>query len=240
MNQVLPKYYQIKQDLLDDIRGGRYRPGALIPSEKELMDEYMVSRITVRKALDDLSVDGYVYRIQGKGTFVGNPPTRGIGLQSFSKSCIEEITDQGMQAARKVIKSEIVSCNDELSAYFELEPGTPLFYYERAYLADGVPVAYAVDHYRADLVPGIEDHDFTDTSVFHLLRNKYGIANSTYNVSFRAILAHGDVALNLGVEEGFPVLQMRGRTSTILEDGIEVRYHIGDDFWRTDILSIEL
>src|SRR5258705_2732410 len=69
-NDPMPLYYQIYTLLLDRIQSNEFEPASAIPTERELGEEYGVSRITVIKALDMLERDGYVLRQQGRGTFV--------------------------------------------------------------------------------------------------------------------------------------------------------------------------
>jgi DNA-binding GntR family transcriptional regulator len=67
---LVPKYYVIKNHIKELILSKKLLPNQSLPSEKDLMDEFSVSRITVRKALDELSYEGYIYKIQGRGSFV--------------------------------------------------------------------------------------------------------------------------------------------------------------------------
>ena len=67
---TLPKYELIKQDLLKEIQDHKFSPGDKFYSESELKSRYSVSSITVVKALNELAAAGYLYRVQGKGTFV--------------------------------------------------------------------------------------------------------------------------------------------------------------------------
>ena len=69
---ALPKYYQIKQFLLNEIAKKRYTPHTCIPSENELSKKFNVNKNTVVRALKELTHEGYLYRIQGKGTFVAD------------------------------------------------------------------------------------------------------------------------------------------------------------------------
>lgn len=77
-NDPLPRYYQIYTSLLERIQSGEFTPGSAIPTERELGDEYGVSRITVIKALDMLERDGHIGRQQGRGTFVADPAVRAV------------------------------------------------------------------------------------------------------------------------------------------------------------------
>ena len=66
----MPLYQQLKQRLRDEIERGDYKPGDQLPAEPELIQQFGVSRITVRQALSDLAAEGLVVRRHGKGTFV--------------------------------------------------------------------------------------------------------------------------------------------------------------------------
>ncbi|MBO0445293.1 GntR family transcriptional regulator [Enterococcus ureilyticus] len=67
---MIPKYEQIKQDLLSEIKNHTFTPGDKFYSEADIKRRYSVSSITAVKALNELTSAGYLYRIQGKGTFV--------------------------------------------------------------------------------------------------------------------------------------------------------------------------
>src|SRR6266446_8799083 len=69
-NSPLPRYYQLKEIMRERIRSGEWKPGDLIPSERELGEKYGISRMTARQAITDLVNEGLFYREQGKGTFV--------------------------------------------------------------------------------------------------------------------------------------------------------------------------
>lgn len=80
MDQSMPRYLQLKQQLLQRIRSGDFQPGDRVPSEHQLARMAGVSRITAKQALSELAREGWVYRVRGKGTFVSErprPPERG-------------------------------------------------------------------------------------------------------------------------------------------------------------------
>lgn len=78
MSKRLPMYRIIKNFILEQIRSGELKPDDRVPSEKELMNTFNVSRITVRRALDELAAEGYIYRLQGVGAFVHEHPVRKV------------------------------------------------------------------------------------------------------------------------------------------------------------------
>jgi len=75
LNDPLPRYYQVYASLLKRIKSGEFQPGDAIPSERILVSDYQVSRITIVKALDLLERDGLIDRQHGRGTYVTSPPT---------------------------------------------------------------------------------------------------------------------------------------------------------------------
>lgn len=99
MEGKLPKYYLLKKEILNKIETGEYQEGSMIESERELMECYQFSRITVRKAIDELVNEGYLYRIQGKGTYVkGETETQNL----FSlRSCTEDVKRLAGRRRRK-------------------------------------------------------------------------------------------------------------------------------------------
>ena len=89
-SNVVPLYQQIKEDIKAAIERGKYKPNEKIPAEPELSAEYSVSRITVRRAVEELCNEGYLVKMQGRGTFVSTPRihrkmTGGNKMESFSQ-----------------------------------------------------------------------------------------------------------------------------------------------------------
>ena len=70
---VVPLYQQVKDDIRAAIESGKYKTNEKIPPEPELSAEYSVSRITVRRAVEELCAEGYLVKMQGRGTFVRSP-----------------------------------------------------------------------------------------------------------------------------------------------------------------------
>ena len=91
---VVPLYQQVKDDIRAAIESGKYKTNEKIPPEPELSAEYSVSRITVRRAVEELCAEGYLVKMQGRGTFVSKPRIHrkfasGRGTASFTETCKE-------------------------------------------------------------------------------------------------------------------------------------------------------
>ena len=83
INENAPKYVKIQNYILDAIQSGKYRPGSKLPTEKELSEKFSVSRITVNKALKELSVAGVLEGVRGSGTFVSDRPQVPLEASAF-------------------------------------------------------------------------------------------------------------------------------------------------------------
>lgn len=80
----MPKYLQLKRELLSWLHSGALKPNDQLPSEHEIAEQFQMSRQTVRQALGELEREGWVYRVQGKGTFVSGAPMQNKGNQTHT------------------------------------------------------------------------------------------------------------------------------------------------------------
>lgn len=138
---AVPLYQQVMDDLKGEIARGVYAAGSRIPSEMELAKSYGVGRITVRRAIEELSRAGYLNRQQGRGTFVCAPKLKRKirqkgDVQSFTEGCAAN----DMVAGARLVSRTVVAATREDAAFFGVEPGCELIVVERVRTADGVPV----------------------------------------------------------------------------------------------------
>lgn len=205
--QSIPKYLYIKLSLQNLIRSNELKPGQMLPSEKELSAQYSASRLTVRRALDDLAAEGSIYKIQGKGTYV-----REISAETQEnarvRSCSELIRSQNKVPTRRVMVQQIEPANDVIAAQLMISPGDPVFHYERVYYADNLPAIYVDSNYNSRIIPGIEKYDLGRNSIVSILESEYGISTLIGEREIRAVQAPHKVASCLGVEDAFPLLEV--------------------------------
>lgn len=239
---IEPKYYQVKMDILSKIKDGTYKQKETLPSEKELMKRYNSSRITIRKALDDLANEGYLYKIQGKGTFVGRVTHKqGINILRIT-SCVSELRACGYATERVVLKARIVDCDEELAKVYGLCVGERYFEFERIYTGDGVPYSYEISYYLYRYVSGIEQRDLSKESIHTVLQDLHFYDMSiSCSTQIKAILAKGYLSDLLRVEEGFPLLEMYWNSFSNEDDENSeetkcVERHLA--VWRTDIIPV--
>lgn len=218
MDHVLPKYFVIKKDILNKINEEIYRPDETIPPERELMEIYNVSRITVRKAIDELVSECHLYKVQGKGTYVkGHSRTTGLSVVT---SCTSEIRQQGFEPTRKVIYHEIEPCSKKVSRELEVEDGEPVLHIKRIYFADGEPVIHCENYIVLSYFPGLDKNDLGDNSLYQLIEEKYNIPIMDSVRYIEAVAAYEDVAESLDIAEGYPTLRFTGTTRGMINNRV--------------------
>lgn len=196
-----PKYRVLQQILVETIRN-ELRPRDAIPSERQLMARFGVSRATVRAAIAELAQEGHLERIHGKGTFVAERRVVSrLHLASFS----EDMRRRGLEPRTEVLEARRIAADAELARVLELPVGAHCARIERLRLADGTPMAHEVGVYPVDRLPGLLEHDLTG-SIYALLRETYGLAPEEGEQLLGAERTTRRQAALLGVRIGAPVL----------------------------------
>ena len=225
----LPMYYRIQQTLLEQIQNGQLHHGTLLPSEAELAQQYQVSRITAKRALDELVRQGRAYRQQGRGTFVAQPRIREItGFRSFS----EDILARGFTPSSRILDFKEIAPESTIQARLRLPEGEKAILLKRLRLADKEPVAIETAYLPSNLCPGLLQEDLSGNSLYTLLREKYQLIPTWGDAEIEAAPAAKAEARLLNITGGTPVLIARRVTFAANYQGIETVESIyrGDRF----------
>lgn len=216
----IPLYHQVMQSIKDKIKSKQYKVGGLIPSEVELINKYHVSRMTVRLAIEGLEKDGYVKKVQGKGTYVRSPKvTQELGVIT---SWSETMRAQGKNPVTKKMKTKEIVATEELAEQMEIEPGVHLYYIERLRLAEDEPISLAKMYIVADMAPGFLEKEGIDKSVYKVMEESYNIELSTATEIVEAFAADSELAQVLEVKEGAPIISVTRLTYGPLGKPIEM------------------
>ncbi|WP_380167755.1 GntR family transcriptional regulator [Jannaschia sp. R86511] len=213
-----PKYEELRAALADDINR-RLRPHEALPSERDLMRAYGVSRMTVREALTRLVDDGLVYRVHGAGTFVADPATisKSLHLTSFS----EDIRARDMTPGSRTVSAERVPVPEVVSTHLGLTTGQMVVHLERVRTADGVPMALEHVWLPAGLFVAIVDvDDLAAGSVYDRLVEA-GAAPERAEQSIRAGVLPAREAALLDVAPGSPALVVSRTTYDLRGRAVE-------------------
>lgn len=200
---AVPLHYQIRKYLLDAIESKQLLPGDQAPSERELTEQFGVSRLTVRQAMTGLEMQGYLHRIQGKGTFIAAPKFEQplAELSSFT----EDMRRRGLVPAAVVLTAEEIPAGLRVAKVLGLDPSAPIFRLERLRLANGEPMALEISHVDSRLCPGLAACDFTNQSLYRILQERFGIHLCRATQTLESIAADAYEAATLHVREGTPL-----------------------------------
>ncbi len=201
MSRAETKHEQLRSALLGLIEQDPRRELPL-PSERDLAAEFGVSRMTARMAVEELADQGFVYRVQGRGTFVRQPwVSKSLALTSFT----EDMRARGMKPATKVLASAERPAGAAAGSDLKISPADPVIFLRRVRLADGVPICLEAVELPAALVPGML-HEVLTGSLYDLLESSYRIRITHAEQRIRATVLDQEEAGLLGVAPVSPAL----------------------------------
>ena len=147
-------------------------PGAAIPPERDLALELRVSRMTLRRALDDLVVEGRLVRRQGSGTFVGEAKiSHRLRMISFS----EDMKARGHVPGSRTLSISTIVAGARLGRRLNVSPSDRVIQIVRLRLADNQPMAIETLHVPHSMVPDLTGDELEDASFYELLERRFGI-----------------------------------------------------------------
>jgi hypothetical protein len=227
----LPKYFIVKKAIVENIDNELYRSNEAIPSEKRLMELYNVSRITIRKAIDELVTEGYLYKIQGKGTYV--KADEGSNNLFSITSSTEDVQRMGMTPSKKTKINKVESASPKRAKSLEISTDDLVEVIGRISYADNEPLNYTIAFLPEKIFPGLIEHDLEKESLYKLINDKYGIRITKARRTIEAVLAKDEIAKYLELEEGMPVILFRCVTYGIV-NGKEIPIEYFKCYYRTD------
>jgi GntR family transcriptional regulator len=224
-----PLYRQLRDRLQRALRSGEWDPQRPLPSERELVERFGVSRATVRQAIGDLEREGWLVRRRGKGTFaagavVEQPLAR---LSGFS----EVMREQGREPGSRLLGAVLEPPGPAVARALGLGPGGVVAVVTRLRLADAVPLMVERSHLDYALVPGLLEHAPALTgSLYALLAERYRLRLHGGEEILEAAPAPPWVAKALGLRPGAPILYTERVVTTDAGTPLEVahRYARGD------------
>jgi len=214
-----PLYLQVKNTIKQRITGGTYPVGKAIPSEKELQNEFNVSRITVRKALDELSYEGYISRQRGKGTTVMQRRFIEEKLH-IDKSFTEEMKTQGVMPGTKYVSLRTVISGGNIAEALGLNPGDRVYELIRVRTGDGLPVVIFKSYINMAGVSITKKEIEENESLYDLLHKKQK-KNRIVKEIFEVLLSDEWNSKLLEIPLGSPILK---RTTEVHSEGAPLLY----------------
>lgn len=223
-NSPVPLYQQIAALLLREIRAlpesSRNRP---LPSEAELTERYKVSRVTIRRALEDLERSGVIYREKGRGSFVRRSRIAGFSLfGSFSS----EVVRHGGDPNYRVLAVQLVDAlPGQMVQHFGLSEQRPageqFVLLRRLRLIDRRPAVIEETYLPHSNFPGLETADFGERSLLTILAENWGVVPVWAEALIESVAASEDEAHLLNLEAGAPLLVAWRISITRTDDVVE-------------------
>lgn len=204
--QPTPLYHQIYTILRDEIVNGVHANGAILPSEFELTRQYGVSRVTAKRALNELAAEGLVSRERGRGTVVRfeapSPPVR-----ASVEGLLENLLQMGLKTEVRLLDFDYVAASDEVARALGCEPGTTVQRAVRVRRMEGEPFSHLTTHVPEAIGRSYSRDDLANRPLLSLLE-RCGVIVSSAHQTLTAALADARIAPLLEVQVGAPLLRI--------------------------------
>lgn len=203
---VAPRYHQVYVTLRAWVRDGTYPPGSQIPTEPELCEIFGVSRITVRKAIEDLAREGWLLRQQGRGTFVQLSAARSAASLDLNE-VRGHVADLAAATDVRNLVVRDIEPDEETRAALDLAADARVQRASHVRVLRGVPLGYITTFVPLDIAARVSVADMARRPMFELL-GRAGVEIGEAEQLIGATLASVEAARALGVEVGAPLLRL--------------------------------
>jgi len=213
----VPLYLQVEATLKEMIEDTVFTVGEQIPSERELSEQLGVSRMTVRRAIENLIDHGLLERRSTNGTYVRQPQVqRGMGKEK-TMGLTQLLHQEGVEAGSQLRHFEIARAPLKVAEKLDIRLGTQVVILRRLRLANGEPFCVETSYIPSEFVPGLSAEDFSDSkaSLYDIMQDRYGIRLDKNDETLKISFATLEEANCLEIEEGDPVILLR---SVVIDD----------------------
>jgi GntR family transcriptional regulator len=200
----LPLYQQIYEILHGKIMNGEWKADFMIPPESELIEQFQVSRITVRTVLDMLADEGLIRRERGRGTFVS-----GLKLEhglTHIISFTEDMRTRGFEARTKMLSAGLIPAPTYIAGKLAVPEGEELVHLVRLRIAGDTPMCVENSYLVHRYCPGILKYDFSKSSLREVKARDYNLRWASAKQTIQAVLSTPELSDALEVTRRSPLL----------------------------------
>jgi len=202
------KYEQIALDIQQKINQGFFKANDQLPLEKEMCIQYDVSRITIKKAMDQLVMTGLIVKRRGSGSFVKDVDDNEVTDLSTSHQFVGFSNSyMGKEILSEVIEFQIINPTEEIANKLKIEVDGFVYYINRVRYVENEPYVIEYTYMPIDIIPGIKREILQD-SIYNYIEKKLHLNIKSAHRVTRAILPTKLEAGYLKVGENFPLLQV--------------------------------
>ena len=220
----IPVYYKLQMEIKRGIEKGQWAPGDVIPPDRKIAEDYGVSLGTVNKAIMNLVSEGYLFRIQGKGTFVSGTD---IPVEKYRYTFLREsFNSREAQFRIKISDLRIVKGRQPVNRHLKLRITQDLISLERLLVSRQKPLVYNLSYLPHKMFKNFEKlplPHLEKVSLYETIEKEYGFPTISNQEMFSAEAADKTVAEALEIEGGSPVLKVEMISFTYGEKPYEYR-----------------
>lgn len=222
-NSPVAIYFQIKEDIESKIASNILKEGDKLPTEKELCKQYGVSRITIRRALQELENDDMVKSIQGKGAFVSSSSIKQDLTMFYSFS--DEIIKRGFVPSSIFVQLSLETPSNVIKKALELDEDEKVYMLMRIRMADNHMIALDRSYFSEKRFKDFDKKYLANGSLYEAFDKYYGVKANTAVEEIESVPIPKEDAEIIGAKENSPYLLVK-RISMANDLPIEYNYRL--------------
>lgn len=208
MESAAPLYRKVKDFIVQRVTEGAWAAGSRVPSENELTSEFRVSRMTVNRALRELTDEGWLKRVQGAGTFIAEQKPQSALLEI--RNIRDEIAERGHRHSAEVLELRSEAASAEAAHALALRRGQRVFHSLLLHLEEGRPIQLEERFVNPAFAPDYLKQDFTRTTPYEYLMACGPIDAAEHIIE--AVAPDAAIRRLLGLRAASPCLRLTRRT----------------------------
>jgi len=229
-NIPIPLYYQLKTILLEYIKEHHKDLDAPIPTEVEISEYFGISRPTVRQAINELVVEGYLYRIKAKGTFICKQKITQdflLVLDSFNN----ELKEKGRTVSSKILTKELIGSINKVSQALKISEGTEVTKLTTLKFTDDEPLALITSYVPYSICPRLLVRDLENESIYKFIEKESGMLITHASRTLESVPSDESESILLNIAIGSPLQCFE--SVIFLENGTPAEYSVAK--YRSDL-----
>lgn len=228
------KYEVLEKALYEMIISGKgVGPDGQFLGERQISDDFDVSRTTTRKAIDSLCKQGLLVQFHGKGTYVKGFQ-RPQPLDSITR-CAQHYAEMGLTPSVDILYQRTQPASNLVAKHLQIEEGETVLTLAKRFKGDRMIFNETISYFPMRYFPGIERANFNETPVLELMRAKYGAYAKKTEHTIEAVLPSEEIAQNLQVAPDTPVILFESVSSGV-KDGQYIPFEYFRTYYRTDFI----
>ncbi len=225
-----PLYFVIKEDIKEKIFSSQYKAGDVLPTESSLCEEYQSSRVTIRRAINELINENILERGFGMTARVKSTPVpRSL---NHLGGLHEELTQAGIMCFSYILNAEIIKADNNLAQKLHLAVDNDLYKIERLRYANSSPLCYQKIFLPVALCPDLDEKKLAKVSLYETIEKDYGLKISYAKQTIHACMSNYKIAALLELNDLTCMLKVNRTTYLDTNECIEYSesYYVSDRY----------